>query len=443
MSPKLLIIGGILIVGIIILLLFVVLQEAGVKTPERVTLEFWGVFDDASFFDDAIRGYRAINPRVNISYRKFTFEDYERQLLDSFAAGRGPDIWMMHNTWLPKHKDKIQPLPQFIQGQKEPLFTFKDFKEQFVDVAVTDLTDNNQIFALPIYVDTLTLLYNKDIFNNEGIARPPATWDEFNNVVEELTQFDQRGNIVRSAAAIGTSKNINRSTDILMLLMLQSGVKMVDDSRVGATFSKPVQNENIGEVSLEYYTDFANPAKRIYTFNNALHYSIDAFQEGSAAMMFNYSHQIGVIRSKAPRFNLGIASMPQISLDNIVNYANYWAPTVSKASKNQIEAWKFLAYLSSQNGSIFYLNATSRPAARRDLIELQKTDPDLGVFATQALSAHSWYQIDNAAIENIFAEMIDNVNFGRLSIRNALKEAENKVSVLMQRARARELEQQF
>ena len=82
-----------------------------------------------------------------------------------------------------------------------------------------------------------------------------------------------------------------------------------------------------------------------------------------------------------------------------------------------------------------YVNASNRPSARRDLIEQQETDPDLGVFATQALSARSWYQVDNSAIETIFAEMIDDVNFGRASVRAALQAAENKVSVLMSRSR--------
>ena len=118
-----------------------------------------------------------------------------------------------------------------------------------------------------------------------------------------------------------------------------------------------------------------------------------------------------------------------------VNFANYWAPTVSKQSKNPVTAWKFLVYLSSAQGATPYVNASDRPSARRDLIEQQKTDPDLGVFAIQALSARSWYQIDNSAIETIFAEMIDNVNFGRMSARDALDAAESKVGVLMARAR--------
>src|SRR3989338_7391256 len=78
-----------------------------------------------------------------------------------------------------------------------------------------------------------------------------------------------------------------------------------------------------------------------------------------------------------------------------------------------------------------YLSETSRPSARRDLIDIQRNDPQLGIFAVQALSAKSWFQIDNNSIDNIFADMVYDVNLGRASIRSALRAAESKINVLM------------
>ncbi|MBI2064042.1 MAG: extracellular solute-binding protein [Candidatus Yanofskybacteria bacterium] len=437
-QTKLLIIGGAAGLAVIILLMFLVLGSFGGGVQEKITLQFWGTFDESSFYHDAIADFEKSNPNINVMYRQFNFEDYEKQLIDSFAAGTGPDVWLMHNTWLPKHYDKIQPLPQQLLAEdKKPLLTFKEFQEQFVDVAVEDLAAGAQIYALPLYVDTLALYYNKDLLNSAGIVSPPSNWDEFNDAVKKLTVFDGRGNILRSGAAIGTAKNINRSTDILALLMLQSGVKMTNTGNTAVAFSDPVGGVKVGETALQYYTDFARQSNgQTYTWNDSQHYSVDAFIEGNVAMMFNYSHHVKTIRDKSARFNFAIASIPQISDTPIaVNYANYWAPTVSKQSKYSDAAWKFLVYLSSAKGATFYLNASGRPSARRDLIEQQKTDPDLGAFAVQALSAKSWYQIDNSAIETIFADMISDVNFGRASAGSALQAAENKVNVLMSRSR--------
>ena len=57
----------------------------------------------------------------------------------------------------------------------------------------------------------------------------------------------------------------------------------------------------------------------------------------------------------------------------------------------------------------------------------------LGVFAVQALSARSWYQADNDSIDQIFADMIEDVNVKKFKIRDALQSAEAKVTTLMSR----------
>lgn len=419
----------------VFLTVILILRGIGGGTLQTATLEFWGVFDDRNAFDKVIRDFQTQNPGIKVLYRQFSYEEYERSLIDALASGTGPDIMMIQNTWLPKHGDKLRALPEKIPGEKLPLATIQSYKADFVDVAFNDFVFNGQIYALPLYVDTLALFYNKDIFNSAGITRPPQDWEEFNSDVETITRLDSGGQITQSAAAIGTARNINRSTDILSALMIQTGVKMTDDDNGSALFAGRVNNTPVGESALRYYTDFANPSVRTYTWNDAQHYSVDAFTEGKTAMMFNYSYEVGVLKNKAPRLNFGVAFMPQVSSTDIKNYANYWGVSVPANSKFPNESWKFVAYLASREGAQSYLSASLRPSARRDLIDLQRSDLDLGVFAVQALSARSWYQIDSAAIETIFADMIDDVNFHRSSVKDSLENAESRVNVLMQRNR--------
>lgn len=410
---------------------FILRSLVGGSGQEKVTLKMWGVFEREEDMSAIIRGFEKTSPGIKIEYTKFSFEDYEKRVVDAFASGNGPDIWMINNTWLAKHKDKIQPMPDKFPGKNGPLKTIKDFQSEFVEVAYQDLVSEGKIYSFPVYVDTLAMYYNRDLFNTAGIAKPPVTWEDFNRDVEKLTRFDAAGNITQAGAAIGSSKNINRSTDILASMMIQSGVQMTDNTNTAATFSRQVSNTNVGEIALQYYTDFTNPTKRTYCWNESQHYSIDAFAEGTTAMMFNYSHQIDLLREKSPRLNFGIAPMPQVSTKDIRTYASYWTPVVAESSPHGIAAWTFINYLSSPEGARAYLLTFKKPAARRDIIDSQKSDPDIGVFATQALAAKSWFQIDDRAIETIFAEMIDDVIRGKLTVRDALINAETKINVLM------------
>ena len=431
-SKKLMyILVGVIFVAVLITIILV-LRNIGGGSTKAVTLQFWGVFDNHNAFDKVITDFKIQNPNIDVKYQMFTFEQYEQGFVNALAAGTGPDILMIHNTWLPKHGDKLAPLPADVPDSKNQ-FTLQDFKDQFVDVAYQDLVYNNQIYGLPLYADTLGLYYNKDLLNSAGITRPPQTWEEVNAAVQLLTKLDSNSNIIQSGFSLGTARNINRSTDILMDMMIQSGVQMTSTEQSSATFGATINGQRVGEIAVQYYTNFANSRNQNYSWNDSQHYSVDAFTEGTLAMMAGYSHQSKVIRSKAPRLNFAMAPMPQASMADIRNFANYWAVAVATKSTHPLEAWKFVDYLASKEGVTTYLNATNRPSARRDLIDLQRSDPDLGVFAVQALSARSWFQADNVVIEDIFADMIDDINFNRSSIRDAISKAESRVTVLMQR----------
>ena len=127
------ILGGVIVVAVFITIVFI-LRGVGSTTSQPATLQFWGVFDNRTVFDRVIQDFRAQNPSIDVKYSMFTYEQYEQALVNGLAAGGGPDILMIHNTWLPKHGDKLASMPSEIPDKKTP-FTIQDFKNEFVDVA--------------------------------------------------------------------------------------------------------------------------------------------------------------------------------------------------------------------------------------------------------------------------------------------------------------------
>lgn len=400
----------------------------GTQRAPQLTLTVWGVFDTNRAWDTIAIEYRKLRPNVEIRYKEMNPETYEADLLDALAAGNGPDVFMFHNTWLPKHINKITPLA-------ESQFPFVTFRDSFPQVIVQDFAPEGIIYASPLYLDTLAMFYNKDVFDRKKVVQPPKTWTEFQNAVTKLRELNPSTNeIIRAGAAIGGSnRSINRATDLLNLLMLQSGTEMVNENFTDARFAQSSDNKNPGLSSLEFYTQFANPSSPFYTWHQNLHYSVDNFIEGATAIIFNYSHQIAAFRAKNPFLNFGVAPAPQITgSTQPVSYANYWGLAVSNKSKNPSWAWDLILYATTdETAAKTYLNLTRKPPALRSLIQANINDPDLGVFAQQALIARSWPQIDNNKIEEIFSDMIEAVINGQLTHRNALQKAESEVSQLM------------
>src|SRR3989344_4407965 len=435
------VVGGIVLAVFFVLVFLRVIPGLRSERGGPTELTVWGVYDTSEVWNPTFRTFAATHENISLTYRQIPFDDYEKELLNAFAAGRQPDILYLHHTWLPKFADKLTAAPL---GDTWP--TFVSYRDIFVDAAALDFTrDQKEIYGVPLYLDSLALYYNKDLLNAAGIAEPPATWERFADAVERLTLVDVNGDITRAGAAMGTARNINRSTDILGLLMLQTfgDTPMIDREGRQAQFTRSVGGGSgafsPGVEALRFYTDFANPALTSYAWNREQHYSIDAFVEGRVAMMLNYSHHIPTIRNRAPQLSFGVARAPQpaalFDRQQAIDYANYFGLAVARSDdrRRADAAWDFLVLMMEKTQQEQYQRATDHPPARRDLVAAFRNDPDLGTFAQQSLTARSWEQPDNIAVETIFADMIESVLDGT-SVREALARAEGQVTVLMRRA---------
>jgi multiple sugar transport system substrate-binding protein len=423
---QLMILGG---VGVFALFLIVAVVIGWRPWGVSTKLTVWGVFDDPEAYRAIFREFSQTRG-ISASFVKKDITTYETELVNALAAGRGPDVFMINNAWLPKHFDKLWPAP-------DSLITPAKVRDIFPDVVSADFVAGGKVWALPLSVDTLALFYNRQLFNQASIALPPSTWEEVIADVPKLTKVDQLGIIQQSAIALGTSANINRASDILAALMLQSGSSIVDRKNLEASFHWSEGGERpAGEQALAFYLQFADPSKSVYTWESDQHYSIDAFSEGTLAMMLNYSYQIPVIRAKGPFIDFAVSFLPQPASrgDRRVDYANYWGFAVSNQSRHRREAWELIAFMTSKEQAAKYLAATGRPPARRDLIQSALDRPTVGIFARQALTAVSWFQPDATQVESIFRAMIDAARRGE-AIGTVVSRAKDQINLLLAKYR--------
>ncbi len=401
------------------------------QTLPEVKLTVWGTLDPYEAFTENFNSYSTLNPNVQVEYTQIDPEKYESTLINALAAGRGPDIFMFHNSWLPKHSDKITPMPDTQMG-------IADLRQLFPSVVEQDFAPDGKIFALPLYIDTLSLLYNADIFDSAAIAVPPADWLEFQNLVPRVRISSADGHITRAAAAIGGSDtNIPHAADLVSLLMLQAGTTMTDQEFSRASFADPISGFYPGVDAVSFYTKFSTPTNLYYTWNEALPNALDSFSNGTVAMMFGYSTDIAKIKNKNPLLRFNVIPMPQPNkAKTLVNFADYWGLAVSNKSQAPDWAWSLIQYLTTtETLTDTFLAGTGLPPALRATIKKHTNDPELGVFARQALTARSWPRIDNEKIAVIFSDMIRAINNDQLDIRSALNQAQEAVSTIMASAR--------
>ena len=269
----------------------------------------------------------------------------------------------------PEIRDVVVPIPEKIMNSSE-------FEKTFYKIHQKDLKVGNFYYGIPLYIDGLVLAYNDDLFKKAAIASPPTTWDDITNSVTKLTVKGQNGELVTAGIALGLAANVDHFSDILGLMILQNG----------ASLKNLDQPEAIG--ALESFRKFAESPNNFWDEN--MPNSVTAFIEEKVAMIFIPSWEILVIKDANPDLQLKVVPVPSVPEGLPVSIANYWVEGVSRYSKNQLEAWKFLRYLVEKDTltKLYEVESKKRrfgePYSRVDLGSLLAQNEYVGAVIKQA-----------------------------------------------------------
>ncbi|MEK7130691.1 MAG: hypothetical protein AAB793_03485, partial [Patescibacteria group bacterium] len=134
--------------------------------PIPISLQWWGVWNESDQVAPLIAAYQASHQYVNISYKKFRFEEFEDKLMQALAEDQGPDIISINNTWVKRFQSKILPMPDkplsvaVGKAQKKgagtevvysqttvPVLNPKTLKDKFVPAVFDDSVVDGKIYA--------------------------------------------------------------------------------------------------------------------------------------------------------------------------------------------------------------------------------------------------------------------------------------------------------
>ena len=373
------------------------------NSQDQVTLIWWNMFDSEENVKPLIDAYTSQNSNVVIQYRQqgvtggvTSYKNLLDNALSDAETINDPDIFTIENTWVGKYEEYISPAPsdQFnndYYGDFYPLV-----KEDFAkDVAL----------GVPLYVDSLAVIYNKDKLIEGGYTVPDNDWSEFKNQAKSLTQRGSNNKIVSAGFAAASGNNVQFNFDILSLLMLQNGANLNSPS-VLESFS--TNSDVIG--TFDFYKEFygANGS-----WDDEQKLDIAAFLEGRLAMFIAPSWRLNDLLIYNEKYNLdldiGIAPIPQLTGTDNIAWGTYWGQTVSKASPNTNEAWKFIKFITEAD-QLRLLDKTVKDNGRKVGVFFPRLsmsseisdDQYLRVYTQAMPFAKSWYMKDGYIIENEF-----------------------------------------
>lgn len=388
----------------------------------------WGTFPKNSI-SDTLDSITLSNDSLKLSYESKDITTYQQDLVEAFANGEAPDLFIITPDMLQKNDNFIYKIPYANYPQKT-------FTSTFVDGANIYL-DGENVLGYPLVIDPMVLYYNKDILTNEGVVYPVKTWDELFTLNSKLTKRDNGGTISQSMIAFGQYNNINNVKDILATLLIQNDNQIVKRGSSPKYISTLIDNRinsntSSAEDVLNFFMEFSNPSNTAYSWNRSLPSSLDMFTGGKLAFYLGRASELFNIESINPNLSFDVTQIPQIKDSaNKRTYGEIYAIVLNKKSANLSTAAAIAKELSTGESSKILTTTLSLPPASRALLVNKPENPYLSTFFDSSLISRSWLDPDKNKSDIIFKDLVENVLSNNLSIDEAISKAQGQLDLLL------------
>jgi ABC-type glycerol-3-phosphate transport system substrate-binding protein len=394
----------------------------------NISITIWGTLDETNFDSFVSKYFNENDIKYTVNYTEKDSATFDSELVEALASGIGPDAIILPTDLIVRYINKIYTIPYAVL----PELTFKD---TFIQEGELYL-NNNGVLALPFLVDPLVMYWNRDIFNNVGVTKPPTSWAEISALVPKMTKKDPAQNISMSTVALGEYRNVKNAKDIMSALLIQAGTSIVgisSDGRFGSTIQNGSDEKTSpASLALGYYTNFSNPSKIEYSWNRSLPNSIDAFTNGDLAIYFGFASEFVRIKEKNPNLNFDVALLPQIANAKVYNtFGKMQGFAIMKNSTNPAGVYTVLSSLVSAEAFPYWANIFNISSARRDILNVVEKSSAKTVFNKSAIMSKGWYDPNQAETNKVFQEMIESYTTGRETLSEVISTASDRLDSLL------------
>lgn len=305
--------------------------EAG-ASGEQVTITY-AIWDNKQLpaHEQIIAAFEAEHPNINVEPQVVPWGDYWTKLQTAVAGGEAYDTFWMNGPNFPVYASKgilldLQPLidADAVDMTKYP--------QSLVDL----YSYNGSTYALPKDFDTIGLFYNKDLFDQAGLAYPDDTWT-WENLAEaaaKLTNADE--------GVWGFGSTLEGQSNLFNFIF-QNGGRLFNDDNSAVVVDEPAACDAL-QYAYSFIADGSSPDGATMA---SLSPTEQLFPGGKLGMITTGSWMVKAYAETD--LNIGVAPLPQGAqrativhgLGNVV-----WAGT-----QHPQEAWEWVKFLGSEQAA--------------------------------------------------------------------------------------------
>ncbi len=281
--------------------------------------------------------------KIKIHIKNLNISELRSSFITAAKQNGGPDILFGVNDWIGEFvsKEVIVPLDNY--------YAKKKLLNDFFSVCYESVTYSGKIYAIPVILESLILVYNKEI-----IDKPPATDKELIDLALKHTSLEN--------GRYGLTFNFNTPYYVIPFIYGFGGFIFNEDNLPG------INNKGTKD-AINYIYDLRNKYKVVPSpVTDNIMYSL--FSERKTTMIIVGAWAIDTLLNikKENNIDFGLATLPKVSSTGL-----YMKPLlgiksfmISNNSKNIEEAVSLIKFLTNVDSSEEILEKSLLLAANKD-----------------------------------------------------------------------------
>ncbi|MYW66991.1 extracellular solute-binding protein [Streptomyces sp. SID8379] len=278
---------------------------------------------------------------IKVKLEVVPWSDLLNRIMAATTSGQGPDVLNIGNTW----SASLQATGA-LQPWDAKQFDKIGGKDRFVESAIGSAgAEGKDPAAVPLYSMSYALYYNKKMFKDAGITKPPATWDE---LVADGKKISKGGKWGLGAEGSNLSNNIHQ----IFVMAKQRGADWFTAD------GKPDFTSDGAVAAVKQYVDMMATSKIIAPGNAeyAQNQSLSDFSKNKTAMILWQAASSTFESQGMSEDDFGVAPAPVMSgtpgpgqnTNSMVAGINI---AIFKNTKNLDGASKFVKFMTSDEES--------------------------------------------------------------------------------------------
>lgn len=312
------------------------LGAAGCRDRSQVSdatpLRFWNGFSgpDGATMKKIVDSYNQEHPDAKFEMQIIPWATYYDKVTLGMAFGGAPDVFILQVSRLPQYADAgaLEPIGDMVKASGLG-------PNDFVKTPYESGFWKGTQYALPLDCWPLTMYYNRQMFRDAGIEKPPTNLAEFLDAAHKLTKRDATGKVTQYGFELAEIHNN------LINFLDQHGANIIDENGKRSLLDSPESLEAVNQ--LKSFID----KERIMPAPAGVN-AWDDFRAGRAAMVFQGIYMIADLQKSGLDF--GAAPVPILGPKKAVwGGSHMLCIPVGLPSARRAKAFAFIKYLSDHS----------------------------------------------------------------------------------------------